>query len=342
MPDTLLAGTLVCSKRSGRIRMQTGDGRNLPSVSGRKMRSGFTLVELLVVIGIIAVLISLLLPALKKARAQSQSTACLSNLRQIDQAYSEYFVDNKGRTWPYYSSKWILWQSMLLPYLVPASSTLNLYSGSTSDQAKVAALLPNNNLYLCPTAYQTQPGLSEGLGNAGDPGCGSAVYAWGSPASLATDGMSGSYEFNSWLYHIGVAGNATADTTLEGFVFTGQPTPHNLNWFWQTPIASGNTAIIPTFSDGIFVDESCHENDMPPVSPNYSGNINLTTGEENDQNGLARVCIERHSGKHINVAFFDGHCETVALPDLWTYTWHQYWQTPSNLSTIQQEIDAAP
>jgi len=58
---------------------------------------GFTLVELLVVIGVIAVLIAILLPALTKARAMSQTVTCASNMRQIGMAVFQFAQDHQGR-----------------------------------------------------------------------------------------------------------------------------------------------------------------------------------------------------------------------------------------------------
>jgi prepilin-type N-terminal cleavage/methylation domain-containing protein/prepilin-type processing-associated H-X9-DG protein len=68
--------------------------------TSRKEAGGFSLVELLVVIGIIALLISFLMPSLQKARQQANRVACQSNLRQVGQALLIYANNWKGQVYP--------------------------------------------------------------------------------------------------------------------------------------------------------------------------------------------------------------------------------------------------
>src|SRR5687768_1788490 len=70
--------------------------RPRPHSRRRITRRAFTLVELLVVIGIIALLIAILMPSLSRARTQSQRVACMSNLRQLGAAFVMYTNANKG------------------------------------------------------------------------------------------------------------------------------------------------------------------------------------------------------------------------------------------------------
>lgn len=121
----------------------------------RRTERGFTLVELLVVIGIIAVLIAILLPALNKARKAGQGVKCLSNLKQLGTAASMYQNDNKG-VFPVHidwtggtNGQFLYWDRLLAPYI--GIRTIDMSVSSATPQPH------QSNLLICPSDRTIDP-----------------------------------------------------------------------------------------------------------------------------------------------------------------------------------------
>ena len=116
-----------------------------PPARGR----GFTLIELLVVVAIIAILASLLLPALAAGKEKAKTTRCLSNIRQLALA-AQFYCDENGYALPWSERYWTAPSNQSFNFTDIASATFhpNFYA---QTRAYVGT---NDGFWYCPTAQE--------------------------------------------------------------------------------------------------------------------------------------------------------------------------------------------
>ena len=122
-------------------------------------KQGFTLIELLVVITIIALLVSILLPALNRARSQARSTVCLSNTRQWGIGTMMFASENKDK-YPWEGEKELCkknfeakdWWANAAPKMLGEKSCRDISEYAISNGRDIPVPPATGNIFLCPAA----------------------------------------------------------------------------------------------------------------------------------------------------------------------------------------------
>ena len=252
--------------------MQVCNGR--PGAPPR--RTGFSLVELLVVVSIISVLVGLLLPAVQSARESARSTACGNNLRQLGLALHNYVSANGGK---------------LLPLKVDDATRI---AGTLADPSQNP--YPGKSRYWFGEVDESLPTLSDRL-------------------SFAAGTLSPFMEGNVSAYQCPNFGPQAVDTLRYGKLATGFDYNPSLgpgtefnwdNWPVVTlinPCRQFSIGQIKETKRTIAFAESAKVDLYPPypLRENLGGFQRPSAGDP--------MVHFRHAGRLANVAFLDGHVE---------------------------------
>ena len=175
-------------------------------------KAGFTLIELLVVIAIIAILASMLLPALAKAKQKAHSVSCISNLRQWNIEWAIYANDNRDR--------------------FPEGVVDGGWARGAWFNALKRQVGQRKELLTCPVATRPRP-LPNGA--KGNEAYGGITYSYEMGLAEFSAEERASYGANLWMYD--------AQDDIQGRL---------KEWHWGTISAPGDTTQIPLMGDSMW------------------------------------------------------------------------------------------